>query len=91
MAVLCSAGNDAGAPLALLAQLLANVQREPGNPKFARLRAANPRIAALLQVPGACDVLTEAGFEPVVSCADGDVFWEMKRAAEVRDSTVECL
>ena len=59
-----AAGKDAGADsVALMARVLRNVVSEPTNVKFRRLRLSNAKVqAAVMDVPGALELLQAAGF-----------------------------
>ena len=54
----------------LLSKVLANVLKDPSEPKYRSLRAANEKIAAALDLPGTLSFLGCAGFEQ--SLADGE-------------------
>ena len=50
--------------LGTLAAVLGNAAREPGNPKFRRLRPGNARVGAVLRAAGGEGVLRAVGFRP---------------------------
>ena len=52
------------AELGTLAAVLGNAAREPGNPKFRRLRPDNARVGAVLRASGGRGVLRAVGFRP---------------------------
>lgn len=53
---------SARAVLGTLQTLLGNIVRNPSEPKYRSIRTTNPKIAELLAVPGARDVLLGFGF-----------------------------
>jgi len=54
---------DAEASAGLLLRIVGNALNDPGEPKYRRVRLANPKIAAaVLDVDGGVDVLERAGF-----------------------------
>ena len=67
---------------ALMQQILSNIVRDPNNLKYCKLRASNPKIAELLDIPGAADLLAEAGFQPVCGAED-EVFLEIVNPSKV--------
>eukprot|EP00884_Botryococcus_braunii_P021422 jgi/Botrbrau1/7964/Bobra.9_2s0116.3 len=59
------------APLQLLCRLLQNVLMQPSEPKYRRLRLANPKIQALADLPGGLELLQACGFAIVPEEQDG--------------------
>jgi len=55
-----------------LLRLLQNIDRSPHEDKYRSVRAANPAIAATLDVPGALALLSSAGFEQEQEQEGGD-------------------
>ena len=70
--------------VATLNKIVSNVLKEPSQPKFRSLRAANDKVAAALNVPGALAFLGCAGFEQ--SYVDGEARLASPRAARRRPS-----
>ena len=66
----------------MLGVIAANIMKNPGEPKFRRLRSGNAKIAALLATPGASSLLASAGFSETTDEA-GTAFLELTAAPDV--------
>ena len=53
----------------VLTKILSNIRDTPAEPKFRRLRRENAKVQALLNVPGALDLLRSCGFQDE-TCGD---------------------
>ena len=51
----------------VLTKILSNIRDTPAEPKFRRLRRENAKVQALLNVPGALDLLRSCGFQDETS------------------------
>lgn len=63
----------------VLRPLISNLLREPQNPKFRRVRSANPKIAsALASISGGDQLMRVAGFTMVSDLEKGEQFWHFE-------------
>ena len=65
LAQLGESGEACERTVAQIVKVLSDVVREPDNLRYRRLRLSNTRVAALLGVPGATELLQAAGFAVV--------------------------